>query len=138
MNILTELGCGELAETHFGLLSTVERQACLIARSKLARAELVLLDDPCAGLDLAVRERFLLTLEAMIASEGNPTSVLITHHPEEIVSGISHVLLLRAGAVVAVGPGAEVFTPDLLSQTFDMRLQVTEDHGRYWVQAFST
>lgn len=135
LQILTELGHAELADKSFNLLSAGERQSCMLARSKMARNELVLLDEPCAGLDFAARERFLLTLEAMITGENSPTAVFITHHPEEIVSGISHLLLLRKGTVVAAGPKKEVMTSKLLSQTFDLPLRVTADNGRYWVQA---
>jgi iron complex transport system ATP-binding protein len=133
--ILAELGHVELAMKPLSLLSTGERQTCMLGRSKMARSELVLLDEPCAGLDLGARERFLASVEAMIDSAHAPTLVFVTHHPEEIVSGISHVLLMRDGAVVAAGPKAEVMTSTLLSQTFDFPLRVMADNGRYWVQA---
>jgi iron complex transport system ATP-binding protein len=135
LKILTTLGHGESAMKPFSLLSTGQRQACMLGRSKMARNELVLLDEPCAGLDLGARERFLSSLEAMIRSADSPTTIFITHHPEEIVSGISHVLLMRDGVVVAAGPKAEVMTSALLSQAFDLPLRVTADNGRYWVQA---
>jgi iron complex transport system ATP-binding protein len=133
--ILAELGHAELAMKPLSLLSTGERQTCMLGRSQMARSELVLLDEPCAGLDLGARERFLASVEAMTGSAHAPTLVFITHHPEEIVSGISHVLLMRDGAVVAAGPKAEVMTSALLSQTFDFPLRVMADNGRYWVQA---
>jgi iron complex transport system ATP-binding protein len=135
LQILTTLGHAESAMKPFSLLSTGQRQACMLGRSKMAQNELVLLDEPCAGLDLGARERFLSSLEAMIRSADSPTIIFITHHPEEIVSGISHVLLMRDGAVVAAGPKAEVMTSALLSQAFDLPLRVTADNGRYWVQA---
>jgi iron complex transport system ATP-binding protein len=135
LDILDEFDCASLARNPFHTLSTGERQACMLARSKMARTELVLLDEPCAGLDLGARERFLASLEAMINRVDSPTTVLITHHPEEIVSSISHVLLIRAGEVVAAGPKSAVMAPALLSQTFDCPLRVTADNGRYWVQA---
>lgn len=135
LQILAELGHADIALRPFGLLSTGERQACMLGRSRMARNELVLLDEPCAGLDLGARERFLSGVERMLRAANCPTTVFITHHPEEIVSGISHVLLMRAGAVVAAGPKNEVMTPELLSQTFDLPLQVMANNGRYWVQA---
>ena len=135
LQILTELGCADLAAQPFMNLSTGERQRCMLARSKMAQNELLLLDEPCAGLDLGGRERFLSSLRAMLQSKNCPTTIFITHHPEEIVSNISHVLLMRAGTVVAMGPKAEVMTPAFLSQTFDLALQVNADNGRYWVQA---
>lgn len=135
LEILTELGHAELAEKPFQLLSTGERQSCMLARSKMAQNELVLLDEPCAGLDFGARERFLLSLQAMIDSDDAPTTVFITHHPEEIVPGITHVLLLREGRVVAAGPKQEVMTSVHLTQTFDLSLRVATDNGRYWVRA---
>ena len=135
LQILTDIGCGDLAEKRFSLLSTGERQRCMLARSQMAQNELVLLDEPCAGLDLGARERFLSSVNAIIKKDSAPNLMLITHHPEEIVSGISHVLLMRDGRVIAAGPKAEVMTAALLSQTFDLPLRVATDNGRYWVQA---
>lgn len=135
MEILNQLGHGDLATTQFSLLATGERQACVLARSKMAQSELVLLDEACAGLDLGARERFLSSLDSMIKSADCPTTIFVTHHPEEIVSGITHVLLMHEGSVVAAGPKKEVLTSALLSQTFDFPLRVTADNGRYWVQA---
>jgi iron complex transport system ATP-binding protein len=135
LQILTELGVSDLADSQFSLLSTGERQACMLARSRMAQNELVLLDESCAGLDLGARERFLSSLGAMIRGDNCPTVVFITHHPEEIVSGITHVLLLRDGAVVAAGPKTEVLTSDSLSHTFGIPLRIATDNGRYWVQA---
>ena len=133
--ILAEMGCADLASQPFRHLSTGERQRCMLARSRMARNELILLDEPCAGLDLGARERFLATVEALIKRDDAPNTIFITHHPEEIVAGISHVFLIRAGRVIAAGPKSEVMSADLLSQTFDLPLQVGSNHGRYWVQA---
>jgi len=133
--ILTELGCADLAMKPFSHLSTGERQRCMLARSKMAKNELILLDEPCAGLDLGARERFLASVKSLVTSDVAPNLVLITHHPEEIVADISHVLLLRAGEVVAAGPKAAVMTAEHLSRTFDLPLSVTTDNGRYWVRA---
>ncbi len=132
--LLAELGCGGLADKPFKLLSTGQRQLCLLARSKMAQNELVLLDEPCAGLDLGARERFLSGLEGLLQDKTGPTILFITHHPEEIVAGITHVLFLRAGKMVAAGPKTEMMTSALLSQTFDLPLHVQANNGRYWVQ----
>lgn len=135
LEILDDLGLADLAHRPFQVLSTGQRQSCMLARSRMARNELVLLDEPCASLDFGARERFLMSLEAMIKREDAPTALFITHHPEEIVSAITHVLLLREGTLIAAGPKAEVMTAALLSQTFDLPLQITANNGRYWVQA---
>jgi iron complex transport system ATP-binding protein len=134
LDILAELGIAGLATKPFHVLSTGERQACMLGRSKMAANELVLLDEPCAGLDLGARERFLSSLEGILKDANCPTIVFITHHPEEIVSGITHVLLLRDGAVVAAGEKSAVMTPARLSETFGLPLRVTTDNGRYWVK----
>lgn len=135
LQILTEIGCADLVAKHFNVLSTGEKQRCMLARGRMAQNELILLDEPCAGLDLGARERFLYSVNMMIKSEDAPTTIFITHHPEEIVAGISHVLLIHHGEVVASGPKSEVMTAELLSKTFDLPLRVASDNGRYWVQA---
>jgi iron complex transport system ATP-binding protein len=132
LDILAELGHANLVLKPFSLLSTGERQACMLGRSRMARNELVLLDEPCAGLDLAARECFLAGLEAMLNDPPCPTVIFITHHPEEIVPNITHALLLRGGQVVAAGEKAAVMTPALLSQTFGLPLRVTRENDRYW------
>jgi len=135
LQILTEIGCAELAAKPFHVLSAGEKQRCMLARSRMAQNDLILLDEPCAGLDLGARERFLHTVNVMAKNDDAPTIIFITHHPEEIVAGISHVLLIRHGEIIAAGPKSEVMTAELLSKTFDLPLRVASDNGRYWVQA---
>ena len=135
LQILTKIGCADLVAKPFNVLSTGEKQRCMLARGRMAQNELILLDEPCAGLDLGARERFLYSVNMMIKSADAPTTIFITHHPEEIIAGISHVLLIRHGEIVAAGPKSEVMTAELLSKTFDLPLRVVSDNGRYWVQA---
>lgn len=135
LKILTEIGCADLVGKPFHVLSTGERQRCILARSRMAQNKLILLDEPCAGLDLGARERFLHSVNIMTRGKDAPTTIFITHHPEEIVAGISHVLLIREGELVAVGPKSDVMTAELLSKTFNLPLRVVSDNGRYWVQA---
>lgn len=102
--LLAQLGCRALAPRTFGSLSAGERQRVLIARSLMTDPELLLLDEPAAGLDLAGREALLHWLSRLAADPTAPATVLVTHHVEEIPAGTTHALLLRRGAAVASGP----------------------------------
>jgi iron complex transport system ATP-binding protein len=130
--LLDRLGVGGLAERTFGTLSTGERQRVQIARALMPDPDLLLLDEPAAGLDLGAREDLVATLEAL-ARESRPAAVvLVTHHVEEIPGGFGHALLLRAGRTVAGGPVAAALTAEMLSAAFDqpLRLEVGRD-GRF-------
>jgi iron complex transport system ATP-binding protein len=129
--LLAQLRIEHLADRTFGTLSEGERKRVQIARSLMTDPELLLLDEPAAGLDLAGRETLVRTLGELATDEGAPASVLVTHHLEEIPLGITHALLLRAGSVVAAGPLAETLTAANLSATFDLTLSVTESAGRW-------
>jgi len=100
---LERLGCQSLAEKPFGILSQGERQQTLIARARMARPLLMVLDEPCAGMDPGVRERFLAWLNERLLQPETPTVVLVTHHLEEIVPGIQNTLLLSDGRIRAAG-----------------------------------
>ncbi|MCG3196919.1 MAG: ATP-binding cassette domain-containing protein [Candidatus Omnitrophica bacterium] len=130
--LLAQSGCAHLRDTPFFILSSGERQACLIARARMAQSELLILDEPCAGLDPAARERTLAALEGACRNGRRVPQILITHHPEEIVPGISHVLLLREGKVVAQGPKEEILTESLLGETFGIRLRLVREGERVW------
>ncbi len=127
------LGAEHLEDMRFGVMSTGQRQICLVARCHMARSELVILDEPCAGLDIAARETVLAALERTCRSDAAVPHVLITHHPQEIVPAITHVLLLRGGRAVAQGRREETLTDRNLSETFGLPLSVHERDGRIWV-----
>jgi len=93
--------------------------------------ELLLLDEPAAGLDLGGREDLVSTLGVLAADELSPATVLVSHHVEEIPPGFTHALLLRDGRVVAAGPMEEVIDEPTLSATFGMPLQVSHEDGRW-------
>jgi iron complex transport system ATP-binding protein len=97
--------------------------------------ELLLLDEPGAGLDLAGREILVSTLGSLMADPAAPTTILVTHHLEEIPPGITHALLLRSGRVVAQGPIGQVLSAQLLSQTFGMPLTLEHVDGRWSARA---
>ena len=129
--LLTELGAGHLADRTFGTLSEGERKRVQIARALMADPELLLLDEPAAGLDLGGREDLVSTLSVLAMDELSPATVLVSHHVEEIPPGFTHALLLRQGRVVASGPLEYVMTEEVVSTTFGMPLQLRHEDGRW-------
>jgi iron complex transport system ATP-binding protein len=100
----------------------------------MANPQVLILDEPCAGLDPAAREHFLEFLQALTQKRNAPAIVLVTHHVEEIVFGITHVLALEAGEIAALGPKPETLTSALLSKIFRCRARLIREHGRYRLQ----
>jgi len=129
--LLEDAGCGALAERPWLYLSQGERQRVLIARALMGEPALLILDEPCAGLDPAARERFLGFLEALGERPGAPALVLVTHHIEEIMPVFTHVLLLRQGRAAAQGPKRAALTSRALSQAFDAPIKLSARRGRY-------
>jgi iron complex transport system ATP-binding protein len=129
--LLDALGVRGLAERTFGTLSEGERKRTLIARALMTDPELLLLDEPAAGLDLGGREDLVGRLAKLAADPDAPASVLVTHHVEEIPPGYSHGLLLRGGRVVAAGLLEDVLTDENLTATFGLPLRVQRRRGRY-------
>jgi iron complex transport system ATP-binding protein len=130
---LARLGCGALADKPFGILSQGERQQVLIARARMARPMLLVLDEPCAGMDPGVRERFLGWLDERVAGAAGPTVVLVTHHIEEIVPGIQNTLILCGGRVRSVGPTGEVVTREAIEGVYQTKLaRIERISGRLW------
>ncbi|MEX0756294.1 MAG: ATP-binding cassette domain-containing protein [Actinomycetota bacterium] len=129
--LLDEFGCGGLAGQAFAACSQGERQRVLLARARFARHELLLLDEPAAGLDLPGRESLLRAIEGYASVEDGPTTILVTHHLEEIPAPTTHAALLRQGQIVASGPIEEALTDATLSATFDMGLRVGRTGARW-------
>lgn len=129
--LLGALGVQELAERHWGSLSSGERKRVEIARALMPDPELLILDEPASGLDVAGRELLLAALSEIISAPGSPTMVLVTHHLEEIPIGFTHALALREGTVTGAGPLKEVLTDEAMSATFGLPLEITLDRGRY-------
>jgi iron complex transport system ATP-binding protein len=129
--LLRQVEAEHLAARSWLVLSQGERQRVLIARALMARPRLLILDEPCAGLDPVAREQFLAFLERLGAQRSAPALVLVTHHVEEIMPVFGHALLLRAGRVVAAGQRARVLTDARLSETFAAPLRISRRRGRY-------
>jgi len=133
--LLDAAGLAAAEERPFGVLSEGERQQVLLARSLMASPELVLLDEPAAGLDLGARERLVVYLTTLAADPATPPLVLVTHHVEEIPAGITHVALVRAGRLVAVGPAGEILTSATVSSCFGTPITVEGTDGRWTARA---
>ncbi|HEY5097278.1 MAG TPA: ABC transporter ATP-binding protein [Acidimicrobiales bacterium] len=135
--LLAGAGLGDqgFAERPFGLLSEGERQQVLLARALMAAPDLLLLDEPAAGLDLGARERLLDRLASLAADPAVPPLVLVTHHLEEIPPGIGHVALLREGRLVAAGEIRRTLTSATVSATFGVDVVVEERDARWAVRS---
>jgi len=119
-----------LAARHWSHLSQGERQRVLIARALMAKPRLLILDEPCAGLDPVARERFLHFIEELGRRPQGPTLILVTHHVEEIMPSFTHTLMLKAGRVHANGPRSRTLTPENLSTLFDQTVRLKNRRGR--------
>lgn len=130
--MLAGLGADHLADRTYGTLSEGERKRVLIARALMTDPELLLLDEPAAGLDLGGREDLVARLAELAADEAAPGIVLITHHVEEIPPGFTHALLIKDATVVAQGPLDEVVTAANLSETFSQPIVVESRDSRFF------
>ena len=135
LSLLTILGVRELKDRNFGTLSEGEKKRTLIARALMPNPELLLLDEPAAGLDLGGREDLLRRLNALAQDPVSPVTVIVTHHVEEIPRGTTHCLLLSDGLVVAQGALADVLTSTNLSTAYGISVEVQEQGGRYFARA---
>jgi iron complex transport system ATP-binding protein len=125
--------CTGILDLPYGVLSQGEKQRLLIARALIPRPQLLILDEPCAGLDLVAREQLLGSLEQLGRSPDAPAMILVTHHLEEIMPIWSHVLVLKEGRCLASGRKEDVLVSAVLSEAFDMAIQITSNGRRYAV-----
>jgi iron complex transport system ATP-binding protein len=139
MRLLRANRLAALARREWLYLSQGERQRVLIARALMAKPQLLILDEPCAGLDPVARENFLQFIEQLAeraragrnGSKRSPALVLVTHHVEEITPAFTHALLLRGGRVLAAGPRKQVLNSANLSATFGEQLRLVRSGERY-------
>jgi iron complex transport system ATP-binding protein len=135
VELLDALGCAHLIRRRFATRSEGERKRVQIARSLMPDPELLLLDEPAAGLDLGGREDVLRRISGLAADPQAPMIVLVTHHVEEVPEGFTHAMLLRKGAVLAAGPVLEVFTERNLSKCFGVPLLIERRAARWTARA---
>ncbi len=129
--LMEQWGVEQFAHRPFGTLSEGERKRVQIARALMPDPELLLLDEPGAGLDLGGREDLVARLADLAGYHYAPAQVLVTHHVEEIPPGYTHALLLRGGVIVAAGAADDVLTAGALSHTFGLSLSLTRMEGRF-------
>lgn len=130
-DLLAAFGMHAFADRTFATLSEGERKRVQIARALMADPELLLLDEPAAGLDLGGREELLAALTELAGDRRSPAMVLVTHHVEEIPVGFTHVLLMKDGRIVAAGPLAETLTEENLAAAYGINVQLRQDEGRW-------
>ena len=130
-NILRRIGCSYLADRLWSVLSQGERQRVLIGRALMAKPSVLLLDEPCAGLDPAARENFLQFINDLGQEKNSPTFVFVTHHVEEITSIYTHALLLKGGQVLDSGPIKKMLTSAKISEVFGKNFSLTRIDNRY-------
>jgi len=138
VDMLESLGAEHLAHRRYETLSEGERKRILIARALMTDPELLLLDEPAAGLDLGGREELVSRLADLAADPDAPALVLVTHHVEEIPPGFSHCMLLSEGQVVGAGLLPDVLTAENLSAAFGQSIDVDVIDGRYFARRTRT
>jgi len=131
LNLLRQVQCEDLAGRPWRVLSQGERQRVLIARALMAKPRVLILDEPCAGLDPAAREHFLQFIQRFGARTNSLALVLVTHHVEEIMPVFSHLLVLKNGKVLAAGKKSDVLNSRNLSNAFNARMQLQRIKNRY-------
>jgi iron complex transport system ATP-binding protein len=133
--LLERVGCGHLAARRFATASQGERQRVLLARALFSDPELLILDEPASGLDLPAREALIEALEGATAPPSATTTIVATHHLEEISPSTTHAALLRDGRLVASGAVEGVLTPGLLQDCFGIAMEVGRRGARWWATA---
>lgn len=134
-DLVHALGMGTRMELLWPTLSQGERGRALIARALMPEPELLLLDEPATGLDLAAREQLLSSLDGIRARDRRHASILVTHHLEEIPSTTTHAALIREGRLVAAGPVSDVLTTAAISECFDHPITISRGNGRWVARA---
>lgn len=135
---LEQLGALHLVDRTWGTLSEGERKRVLVARALMTDPELLILDEPTAGMDLGGREDLVAYLQGLVSNPDSPAVIMITHHVEEIPAGFTHALLLDEGEAVASGPIDEVLTSNNLSKAFHQPVAIDKIDGRYFARRART
>ena len=131
--LLDEFGCGKLANRRFTTLSQGEQQRLMLARALMAFPLMIILDEPCSGLDPGARERFLETLSSVLQRPNCPTMVMITHHIEEILPATQKIVVMEHGEIVADGSPKSVLNSSTVNRIYGTTpSDIIESSGRYW------
>ncbi|WP_053217567.1 ABC transporter ATP-binding protein [Virgibacillus senegalensis] len=138
VNLLRQFQVADFADRPFGNLSQGEKRRVMIARALMPEPEMLILDEPCNGLDIYAKEQLLAAIQKMAFQEGGPTLLYVTHQLEEVIPAISHALLMKKGNVVAAGEKKETLTSSLLSETFQIPVEIEWRESRPWLQIKST
>ena len=131
-NYLEQMGCGYLADQEFGTLSQGEQQKVLIARARITKPYLIVLDEPCAGMDPGGRENFLVSLRQLGKQKKIPSLIYVTHHIEEILPLFRKLLVLRDGKVVRAGEARSLLKRELVKNLYGVSVSLIKRKGRYW------
>lgn len=129
---LAQMGCKDLRNEEFGVLSQGEQQKVLIARARMTKPYLIMLDEPCAGMDPGARENFLATLVKLGGQKKIPSLIYVTHHVEEILPVFSKTLILKEGRVLYSGATRAVLKADILRELYGVHLHIMKRKGRCW------
>lgn len=133
--LLEEMDFGKLADQPLGTLSQGERKKVMLARSLMADPKLLIMDEPCAGLDLYEREKMLAEIDRL--RQRDMTVIYVTHHIEEIMPLFTHVALVRDGRIAAAGPKHDVLTQETIKLTYDIPVDIQWVEGRPWIRVRS-
>jgi iron complex transport system ATP-binding protein len=133
--LLTTFGVRDLADRTFGTLSEGEKKRVQISRALMADPEVLLLDEPAAGLDLGGREDILHRITQYTSDEQSPVTIIVTHHIEEIPAGTTHALLLKDGIVAHAGPISQVLTEENITEVFGVSVQLQFNGARYFASS---
>lgn len=133
LQYLKLLQCEHLQSERYGILSQGERQRVLIARALMAEPKILILDEPCNGLDLLTREELLHIIEKISSQENAPTMIYVTHHVEEILPCFTKTLLLKKGQVFAKGDSSQLLTEQMLSNFYDHPVSIQKEQNRTWL-----
>jgi iron complex transport system ATP-binding protein len=134
LRLLQQVECGYLKNREWRVLSQGERQRVLIGRALMAKPRVLILDEPCAGLDPAAREKFLHFLQRLGSRKNSPALILVTHHVEEIMPVFSHVLLLQDGRRLVAGKMADVLNSQNLAHAFGVKMKLAKSGRRFTLQ----
>ncbi|MFX3633650.1 MAG: ABC transporter ATP-binding protein [Candidatus Pristimantibacillus sp.] len=133
LSLMTNLGCAALLNRTYDTLSQGEKQRVLIARALMAQPKLLILDEPCTGLDLVAREQLLSMINKVVSQPEAPTIIYVTHHVEEILPCFNKTLLIKQGEVFEAGLTSEVLTSEKMSRFFDVPVEIEYRDGRNWL-----